>query len=124
MPVKRRADQYLERPTRPGPATRHASGPTDVGSILVAVPLRRWADRHQSLAWPQSSDRGCKFVGPNPYTSPFNVFGPLTSCLIFGVQSTRPTSPHYTHPLRFLGFRRHHRYYGVFRPLAPHPYTR
>jgi hypothetical protein len=37
---------------------------------------------------------------------------------------TQPMSPHYTHPLRSLGFRRLHRYYGVFRPLAPHSYSR
>src|SRR5581483_8505189 len=35
-----------------------------------------------------------------------------------------PTSPHYTHPLRSIDFRRLHRYYGVFRPLAPHSYSR
>ena len=35
-----------------------------------------------------------------------------------------PMSPHYTHPLRSVGFRRPHRYYGVFRPLAPLPYSR
>ena len=33
-------------------------------------------------------------------------------------------SPHYTHPLRSAGFRRPHRYYGVFRPLAPRSYSR
>jgi hypothetical protein len=33
------------------------------------------------------------------------------------------TSPHYTHPLRSLGLHRLHRYYGVFRPLAPHSYS-
>src|SRR5690242_11972258 len=37
---------------------------------------------------------------------------------------TQPMSPHYTHPLRSVGFRRLHRYYGVFRPLMPHPYSR
>ena len=37
---------------------------------------------------------------------------------------TRPMSPHYTHPLRSIGFHRLLRYYGVFRPLAPHSYSR
>src|SRR5437870_626568 len=31
--------------------------------------------------------------------------------------------PHYTHPLRSVGFHQLHRYYGVFRPLAPHSYS-
>jgi hypothetical protein len=35
-----------------------------------------------------------------------------------------PMSPHYTHPLRSIDFRRLLRYYGVFRPLAPHSYSR
>src|SRR5437588_12286136 len=37
---------------------------------------------------------------------------------------TQPMSPHCTHPLRSVGFRRLPRYYGVFRPLAPHSYSR
>ena len=36
---------------------------------------------------------------------------------------TQPMSPHYTHPLRSVGFRQLHRYYGVFRPLAPRSYS-
>src|SRR5215510_15037102 len=36
----------------------------------------------------------------------------------------QPTLPHYTHPLRSLGFRRLLRYYGVFRPLASLSYSR
>ncbi len=37
---------------------------------------------------------------------------------------TQPMPLHCTHPLRSAGFHRLHRYYGVFRPLTPHSYSR
>src|SRR5206468_4086805 len=54
----------------------------------------------------RSSDRDCKLIGPNPFLAPFNVFGPLTFCLNFGVHSTSslPPLPHPTikpHPRAF-----------------------
>src|SRR5277367_3141025 len=35
----------------------------------------------------RSSVRDCKQLGTNPFLTPFNVFVPLTRCLIFGVHS-------------------------------------
>src|SRR5260370_4736827 len=54
----------------------------------------------------RSSDRDCKQIGPNPFLTPFNVFGPLTSCLTFGVHSSLSTpcpAQHWRDPLRGAG---------------------
>src|SRR5207249_7826729 len=82
-----RGARCRERPTHPEPATRPAIAPAAGGSLPGAGRPRRSSGHPQSPSSPRSSDLGCTFSGPNPYTSPFNVFGPLTFCLIFGVQS-------------------------------------
>src|SRR5882724_5516851 len=96
MQATRHDGRCQETPDHPERATHHASDPTDADSTPIAVRPHRWCGRYRFLASPRSSVRGCRFFGPNPYLSPFNVFGPLTLCLIFGVHSTssaRPTLP-------------------------------
>src|SRR5882724_7813749 len=88
MQATRHDGRCQETPDHPERATHHASDPTDAGSTPIAVRPRRLCGRYRFLASPRSSVRGCRFFGPNPYLSPFNVFGPLTLCLTFGVHSS------------------------------------
>src|ERR1041385_2968283 len=88
MPETLPGGQCRETPDHLARAIRCASDPTGAGSIPTAARPHRSCGHYRSLASPQSLVRGCRFFGPNPYLSPFNVFGPLTFCLIFGVHST------------------------------------
>src|ERR1043166_6739352 len=95
MPETLPGGQCRETPDHLARAIRCASDPTGAGSIPTAARPHRSCGHYRSLASPQSLVRGCRFFGPNPYLSPFNVFGPLTFCLIFGVHSSLPLN----HPL-------------------------
>src|SRR5439155_282427 len=88
-PALLRGGRCRETPTLPELATRPATVLAAGGLLPDAGRPRRSSGHPQSPSSPRSSDLGCTFSGPNPYTSPFNVFGPLTFCLIFGVQSNR-----------------------------------
>src|ERR1044071_6467204 len=90
MPETLPGGQCRETPDHLARAIRCASDPTGAGSIPTAARPHRSCGHYRSLASPQSLVRGCRFFGPNPYLSPFNVFGPLTFCLIFGVHSKVP----------------------------------
>ena len=57
------------------------------GLIDISVQFHRWQSRSPRHASQRSSDRDYKLIGPNPFLTPFNVFGPLTSCRSFGVHS-------------------------------------
>src|ERR1043166_4470320 len=99
MPETLPGGQCRETPDHLARAIRCASDPTGAGSIPTAARPHRSCGHYRSLASPQSLVRGCRFFGPNPYLSPFNVFGPLTFCLIFGVHSTSPASESFPSPL-------------------------
>src|SRR5207247_602040 len=74
-------------------AILRANVPATSDSLDISALLHRSCRRPPARAWSRSSDRGDKQLGPNPYLSPFTVFGPLTCCLIFGVHSNRNRSP-------------------------------
>src|SRR5690349_9899361 len=78
-------------PVLPWRATHSATDPADGGLTPIVERLQLVFVRYRLLAWPRFSTRGCRLVGPNPFLTPFNVFGPLTSCLIFGVHSMHST---------------------------------
>ena len=102
--VRRRGEA---RP-RQTPATAARRGSASSASPLSA-PVRRFAGAGETprRPWPgnansprarpsrRPSDPGCTLVWPNPLPSPFHVFSPLTSCLIFRVRSSdlRPSLP-------------------------------
>jgi len=85
----RPAAQYQETPIPLSRATLHASAPAVSGSVDMSAQFRRRQSRRPVRAWRRSSDRDCKLIGPNPFLTPFNVFGPLTLCLSIGVHFRR-----------------------------------